>query len=212
MPSLQEILRHFLLFTIFALWTASMSSATPIIEEALEERAPVPLSDEPHWEWKRTEFPDTPVSCKFCEQHFDEIDSCANASTVFANPAQIIFNPLSFVTVIECACTDTFKSTYPQCVDCFEQTNQTVFLEPEGGNFSSIITGMRQICALGSAIFGGVASANSQLPGQTPVPAPSPNAALRRFVGMFNSEGGGLLSIAFLTVILSVMTGAWTVL
>lgn len=54
-----------------------------------------------------------------------------------------MFNPLEFLSVINCACADTFQSAYPQCVDCFEHTNQTVFLEPENGaNLSSVITGM----------------------------------------------------------------------
>jgi len=40
---------------------------------------------------------------------------------------------MKFIDVIQCACTDTFQSAYPQCVDCFTQTNQTAFLVPQNG-------------------------------------------------------------------------------
>lgn len=36
----------------------------------------------------------------------------------------MIYNPSSFVAVIQCGCTDVFKSAYPQCLDCFIQTDQ----------------------------------------------------------------------------------------
>lgn len=195
-------------------WTTLMTFATPVATADIDERAPVPTAEalSLHRQFRRTEFPDTPVSCKFCELHFNEIDSCANASVVFSNVAAILWNPKDFISVINCACTDTFKSTYPQCVDCFEQTNQTVFLEPSGGNLSSIVVGMRQICALGSAIFGGVASANSQLPGQTPVPAPTSGALRRAFIIARSGDGGILLLTALSTVLLGLTTGVWTAL
>lgn len=46
---------------------------------------------------------------------------------------QMLFDPTKFIDVIQCACTDTFQSAYPQCVDCFSQTNQTAFLVPQNG-------------------------------------------------------------------------------
>jgi hypothetical protein len=129
---------------------------------------------------------------------------------------QVIYAPLQFLSVINCACTDTFKSAYPQCVDCFLQTNQTVFLEPsDGANLSTIVTNMRQICALGSAIFGGVASANSQLPGQTPITVASAGAALRGAVNLLGLVGqgiGGTVAVALGTVVMGVGMGVWTVL
>jgi len=193
-----------------------LSLANPVVRnlEFIQERE----ADDDHFEWKRTVFPDSPPSCPLCERNYDEIDSCANASVVLANVSQIMFNPLAFLDVIGCACTDTFQSTYPQCVDCFTQTNQTGFLVPDNGNLSSVITGMRQICALGSSIFGHVASVNSQLPGETPITVPSEGAALRRFspilrLGLGAVPGGDVgLLIAFSSVILGFGMGVWTVL
>lgn len=77
-------------------------------------------------------FPTQPPSCPICAQNYGSIDSCAQAAPVLANVSmvglmigigigargvfvdsfvrQIIFNPGAFVSVIECACTDTFQS------------------------------------------------------------------------------------------------------
>jgi len=122
-----------------------------------------------------------------------------------------MYSPLLFIDVIQCACADTFQSAYPQCVDCFEQTNQTGFLEPSNGaNLSSIVTNIRSICALGSAIFGGVASANSQLPGQTPITVASAGAALRKAGNVF--AGLGQVGVLGASILVSVGMGVWTVL
>jgi len=191
----------------------TLSSSSPVdLEERdwdLEERD-VAL------EKRDAYFPDYPPSCQICEQHYSEIDSCANASVVLADIQEVIFAPLQFLTVIECACTDTFESYYPQCVDCFEQTNQTCFLEPaNGGNLSSIVTGMRQICALGSSIFGHVGSVNSELPGQTPITVASAGAAFRRagvhLLGI-NGEGIGPMLVGLGTIVMGFGMGVWTVL
>ena len=227
-----------LVFSLFLIlcWNVPRSLSTPI-ELAEREASPEPeaVDDEQNWMHKRTYFPESPPSCQICEMNFGNIDSCANASIVFANitnvspprgimelctelshdgSKKVIYNPLLFIDVINCACTDTFKSTYPQCVDCFEQTNQTVFLEPSGGaNLSTIVTNIRSICALGGAVFGGVASANSQLPGQTPITVASAGAALRSAVNVFSVHGTGrAIGVAVGTVIMSVGMGVWTVL
>jgi len=157
---------------------------------------------------KRTVFPDYPPSCKLCEKDYPNIQSCANASVVLSQPSAIIAQPLLFVDVINCACTDTFKSAYPQCVDCFTQTNQTAFLGPQDGNLSSVVTGMRTICALLSTLLGGVASKNSELPGQTPITV-SDSSALRQWVSAFD----GMRSAAFgtITALVGVAVGTWTV-
>lgn len=138
----------------------SYSMATPVgLLEAkdLEERDALK---------KRTQFPDYPPSCQICEPHFSEINACANASVIFADvqsvriqpclswaqfPSytggadtlrlQILLSPLSFISEITCACSSTFQSYFPQCVDCFELTNQTVYIEPSNGNMSSIVQG-----------------------------------------------------------------------
>lgn len=85
-------------------------------------------------------FPVEPPSCPICESNYANIDHCAEACPIFANFSmvnrsltfqfsnaflitvvlKIMFNPGAFVDVIECACTDTFQSTYPQCVDWYD--------------------------------------------------------------------------------------------
>ncbi|KLO06616.1 hypothetical protein SCHPADRAFT_837841 [Schizopora paradoxa] len=109
-------------------------------------------------------FPDQPPSCPICEQNYGNINSCAAACPVFANFSMILFNPGAFITVIQCACTDTFQSAYPQCVDCFEQTNQTSFLNVSSANdVPSILTGIRNICALESTLLGNVSGADGEV-------------------------------------------------
>jgi len=222
MSILAQTLRLFL--ALFLLCSISSSFASPL---EIAERDPNLTADaEPdswyydntkrdtgdwYYEYKRTYFPDYPPSCQICKQNYDNIDSCANASVVFANISEILYSPLSFFEVIQCACADTFQSAYPQCVDCFEQTNQTAFLEPSNGaNLSTIVTNIRSICALGSAVFGGVASANSQLPGQTPITVATAGAALRRAGNVF--AGLGTAGVIGASIIVSVGMGVWTVL
>lgn len=67
--------------------------------------------------------------------------------------SQMIYNPTRFIEVIQCACTDTFQSAYPQCVDCFTQTNQTAFLAPQDGKslpFTLILVNRFGSCWSGS--------------------------------------------------------------
>jgi len=158
---------------------------------------------------KRTEFPDNPPSCKLCEKDYPNIQTCANASIVLSDPGAIILAPLQFINVLNCACTTTFQAAYPQCVDCFTQTNQTAFLLPKNGNLSSVVAGMYQICAMLSTLLGGVASKNSQLPGQTPVTVPD-SSALRQWVGAFDGMRGAAFGI--ITALVGMMVGGWTVL
>ncbi|GAA5881591.1 hypothetical protein JCM16303_005502 [Sporobolomyces ruberrimus] len=75
----------------------------------------------------------------------------------------MIFNPASFYNAIKCGCADTFNSAYPQCVDCFVQTNQCQeFLGvPSEQNASSILDGIRNVCGFGSALIGNVAKSQS---------------------------------------------------
>ncbi|KAG8876157.1 hypothetical protein FRB97_004364 [Tulasnella sp. 331] len=112
-------------------------------------------------------FPSTPASCPICAATYPNISSCASAAYLFQNFTQIMLDPTGFTDLIGCACTDTFESVFPQCVDCFIQTNQTAVLQSD--NLPSVVSGLRQVCALASTIFGHVASANSQLPSETAV-------------------------------------------
>ncbi|KAF8583506.1 hypothetical protein K439DRAFT_1309804, partial [Ramaria rubella] len=107
-------------------------------------------------------FPPSPPSCPICAQSFPGIDSCAQAAPAFANFSQIIFAPGEFIDLIKCACTDTFQSAYPQCVDCFQQTNQTEVLDPTGDNLPTIVSGLRSVCALASTLLGNVTGADGE--------------------------------------------------
>ncbi|GAA5985612.1 hypothetical protein JCM11641_004991 [Rhodosporidiobolus odoratus] len=122
-------------------------------------------------------------SCVACEPEWSSISSCADAAPAFQVrpvPDELGIsrsghssvsrqagleehNPLSFVSVIKCACTDTFISAYPQCVNCFAQTNQCEqFLGvPSEQNASSILDGIRNVCGFGGALLGGVAASHS---------------------------------------------------
>ncbi|KAI0369305.1 hypothetical protein BV20DRAFT_373956 [Pilatotrama ljubarskyi] len=115
-------------------------------------------------------FPDQPPSCPICEQNFGSIDSCAQAAPVFANFSMIIFNPGAFIDVIKCACADTFQSAYPQCVDCFIQTNQTQFLN--SSDLPGVLKGIHNICALESTLLGGVATADGEVTPTTSLNVP----------------------------------------
>lgn len=160
----------------------------------------------PHMKRSPT-FPDSPPSCQLCERDYDQIGSCANASVVFSNVAAILFSPSHFIDVIQCACTDTFQSAYPQCADCFTLTGQTHYLVPQEENLGEIVTGMREICAIASVLLGGVAATNSQLPGQTPITVDEDSGAMQQWLG---GSGGGVAGMAVL--IGGVLLGIWSTL
>ncbi|KAE8224348.1 hypothetical protein CF319_g2733 [Tilletia indica] len=107
-------------------------------------------------------FPAQYPSCGKCEEKYSSLSSCMEASAVFQNATNIFNNPLSYVAVIKCACTDTFQAVYPQCLDCFQHTNQCWYLgtDPQGTGAPAVISNIRNICGFGSALLGGVASAN----------------------------------------------------
>jgi len=108
------------------------------------------------------DFPPDIPSCVACQPSWSSISSCAEAAPVFQNASNIIWNPLAFVSAIKCACTDTFSSAYPQCVDCFVQTNQCeTFLGVGADSAPSIVQGIRSVCGFGSAILGGVQSSQT---------------------------------------------------
>jgi len=87
----------------------------------------------------------------------------------------IIFNPGAFIDVLECACTDTFRSAFPQCVDCFGQTNQT-WVYGEDDTLPAVVNNLRDVCAFASTIIGHVASADSELPSSTSTSLPTPTS------------------------------------
>ncbi|SYW77866.1 uncharacterized protein UBRO2_02058 [Ustilago bromivora] len=110
-------------------------------------------------------FPSDIPSCPKCEEHYPSLSSCMGASAIFANASNLFNNPIGYINVIKCACTDTFQAVYPQCLDCFQHTDQCYYLgtDPEGTGANNVITNIRNICGLGSALLGGVAAANNDV-------------------------------------------------
>jgi cell division cycle 20, cofactor of APC complex len=59
----------------------------------------------------------------------------------------------------------------------FTQTNQTQYLDPDGGtSLPSIVEGMRNVCALASTLLGGVATADGEVTPTTSPTVPGPTA------------------------------------
>lgn len=67
---------------------------------------------------------------------------------------------------------------------------------------------MREICAMLSTLFGGVASGNSQLPGQTPITV-SDSSAFHQWAGAFDGMRGA--AFGMLAALVGVAVGGWTV-
>ncbi|KAF9074384.1 hypothetical protein BDP27DRAFT_1316986 [Rhodocollybia butyracea] len=153
----------FTIISIFSLVLGVFVRASPFPQPVVELRTTEPT------------FPATPASCPICSANYASIQNCAEASPVLANFSEIIFNPGAFISVIQCSCTETFQSVFPQCVDCFEQTNQTdVLATPDLG---TVLQGMRNICALESTLLGSAAATDGELPSSTASAAATVTAA-----------------------------------
>ncbi|KIS70798.1 uncharacterized protein UMAG_01949 [Mycosarcoma maydis] len=115
-------------------------------------------------------FPADIPSCPKCQERYSSLSSCMGASAVFANASSIFNNPIGYINVIKCACTDTFQAVYPQCLDCFQRTDQCYYLgtDPQGTGANDILSNVRNICGLGSALLGGVASVNGDIGTEVP--------------------------------------------
>ncbi|KAL0952622.1 hypothetical protein HGRIS_006872 [Hohenbuehelia grisea] len=150
------------------------------------------------------EFPEEPPSCPICQRDYPSISSCAEASPVLQNFSMIIFNPGAFIDVIKCACTDTFQSVFPQCVDCFVRTNQTDVLETP--DLPAVVEGMRKVCGVASSILGNVSASNGEV---TPAPEPSPTPAPASNFGLNTMELGALQSTMCVLSILLGMLVVW---
>ncbi|TFK92175.1 hypothetical protein K466DRAFT_513991 [Polyporus arcularius HHB13444] len=196
------------LLALLSFWSSSILSAfaspflpLPTQFRYLNDFAPVSphgeagLASRTNEDSGEPQFPDQPPSCPICAQNFDSIDSCAQAAPVLQNFSMIIFNPGAFIDVIKCACADTFQSTYPQCVDCFIQTNQTQFLNSQ--DLPAVVDGMRKICALESTLLGGVATADGEVTPTSSLPVPTPTSASNAAVPLASSRSAFVLAILF---------------
>ncbi|KAJ7042956.1 hypothetical protein C8F04DRAFT_58290 [Mycena alexandri] len=85
-------------------------------------------------------------------QNYDNIKLCMSLVPIMANSSTVIANPGSFIDVLTCGCTEPFKSTFPECVDCFENTNQDAVLNIT--DVDAVMQGLTKVCALEGAIFG----------------------------------------------------------
>lgn len=151
-------------------------------------------------------FPDTPPSCPICAKGYPSINSCAQAAPALANLTSVIFNPGAFIDAIKCTCTDTFKSTFPQCADCFERTNQTAVLDSADLNLPSLVKNIRQLCEMESSLLGNASNTDGET---TPSPSRSAAAAstgstgaaslrnVPRFVSVSSVVAGAVALIIF---------------
>ncbi|KDR78271.1 hypothetical protein GALMADRAFT_245362 [Galerina marginata CBS 339.88] len=139
-------------------------------------------------------FPPSPPSCPICEQGYPNIQGCAQAAPVLANFSMIIFNPGAFIDVIKCACADTFQSVFPQCVDCFIQTNQTQVLDTS--NLPGIVAAIRNVCAIESTLLGNVSGVDASLTATPRPPAPTSTSAAVVFTENSTGRIFALLAIS----------------
>lgn len=139
-------------------------------------------------------FPAEVPSCPKCEAQYPSLSSCMSAASVFANSTSIFNNPIAYVDVIRCACTDTFQAVFPQCVDCFQATNQCVYLgtDPEGTGAGDLVSNVRNICGLGSALLGGVATANTHVGSSVPTNPGTYTDVTSTGVGYLNEATGAI--------------------
>ncbi|KAK7055502.1 hypothetical protein R3P38DRAFT_2847420 [Favolaschia claudopus] len=107
--------------------------------------------------WRRTDdasgdpqFPQSPASCGVCSQHYDDIKLCLSVVPVVANFSFVISHLGNFTNVVTCGCDGTFNATFPQCVDCFQNTGQQAVLNMDDPQ--AVITGLEKVCALERSI------------------------------------------------------------
>lgn len=150
-----------------------------LTEDAELIPSPVERSDVPSVPLSQLGPPSFPAqypSCYNCQQKYSSLSSCMEATSVFQNATSIFNSPWSYIAVIKCACTDTFQAVYPQCVQCFQMTDQCYYLgtDPKGTGAPEMVTNIRQICAFGSSLLGGAEKANYPYSNNTFTPSVVP--------------------------------------
>ncbi|KIK04545.1 hypothetical protein K443DRAFT_675795 [Laccaria amethystina LaAM-08-1] len=180
------MLRFLTFFVLFiCLYPSTLTSPAPLVDSSLTlERRTQPY------------FPDTPASCPICAKDYSNIQSCAEAAPVLANFSMVIFNPGAFISVIKCACLDTFQAVFPQCVDCFVKTGQDdVIICPD---LPAVVSGMRKICAIESTLLGNVTATNNASAHATSTPTSSSTAGfLERKDGVTLGTSVAIIGVAF---------------
>jgi len=187
--------RTFIALFLALLWTAVYASPYHLYEE---DRIDAGLL-ETRWAGDPYFDPNIP-SCPICEKAWPSISNCAEAAPVLANFSEIIWDPSAFLSIIECSCSDTFQSAYPQCVDCFQNTNQTYILTNQTDGLPSIVSGMRTVCGMLSVLGGDTACVNGQAP-VNPSQGCTPSASLAAMSSAASSPlTGSLLSMGLVTL------------
>lgn len=159
---------------IYEIYSPRHLPFSPCNDPALNRRAtPIKRQDQPSVPLASLgppSFPSDIPSCPKCQERYSSLSSCMGASAVFANASSIFNNPIGYINVLKCACTDTFQAVYPQCLDCFQRTDQCFYLgtDPQGTGASKVVSNLRSICGLGSALLGGVASVNGDVGSSVP--------------------------------------------
>lgn len=167
-------------------------------------------------------FPSDIPSCPKCEAQYPSLSSCMGAASVFANTTSTFNNPIAYIDVIRCACTDTFQAVFPQCVDCFQNTNQCSYLgtDPQGTGAGSLVGNIRNICGLGSALLGGVATANTNVASTKPTDPGTYTDVTSTGAGYLNEATGAIFpsgavrvfspaygAVIFISTLLAVVVG-----
>jgi len=190
--------RSFIITVHVCLFLITLSATSSVWARPLSSESFYPLAVVARQTTVQPYFPDTPASCPICAKGYPSINSCAQAAPVLANLTTVIFNPGAFISVIKCACTDTFQSTFPQCADCFELTNQTAVLDTP--NLPSLVNNIRQLCASESSILGNASNSD----GET-TPSPTRGATVSSTGA---SSAAPLWNLPGLATVSSVVAGA----
>ncbi|KAF8192801.1 hypothetical protein K438DRAFT_1829691 [Mycena galopus ATCC 62051] len=90
------------------------------------------------------DFPSSPASCGQCAQNYSSIELCMTVVSSVVNFSTIIDNPGSFTDILTCGCSPTFNVTFPECLDCFESTNQTALFGIDDP--ADTLTGLTKVC------------------------------------------------------------------
>ncbi|KAJ7161054.1 hypothetical protein C8R46DRAFT_1106369 [Mycena filopes] len=177
----------------------------PFLAFVLASPAPTPLGTTSVWSRDDTpepQFPSSPASCGQCQQNYDNIKLCMSLVPIMADSSTIIKNPSDFIAVLTCSCTEPFKSTFPECVDCFQNTNQDAVLNIT--DTDAVMQGLTKVCALEGALFG-IGTSSSTTAANTD-PAPTTDAT----TPTSTPSSGALLRVPLTGLILaavSVMLG-----
>jgi len=143
-------------------------------------------------------FPPDIPSCVGCSQSYDTVCSCSRTK-IFQNFSSVLFNPVTFIAGLQCACADSFLKVYTLCLDCFQQTGQMgedqnclQTKEPPA------VDNVRATCGSTMALFGNASGYNER---------GAAASVVWRDPGSFTNGLLGTLTVMLFT--LAVLIGQW---